>query len=339
MHLVDQARAHIAARHVRPLFARTARALLASVLPHPGRFRAAMQLVRLARPLRWLLPGRLKAMVDVVPKSMKRRPSRQGEVRSLAPEGTRRRRVALSHGCVQQIAGAHINLAAERLLRRLGCEVVVAEGKACCGALTHHLGKTRVALEYVTANVAAWSAELEGNGLDAIVTTASGCGTMVKDYGYLLNDDPEYARPARRVAGIARDITEVVADLGLPEIKDPPALRVAYQDACSLVHGQRVHEEPRNLLRSAGFDVVEVPDGHLCCGSAGTYNVLQPALGERLRALKMANIKSVDPDVIAVGNIGCMNQMSARPGTPVVHTVELLDWATGGPRPPAFQPD
>lgn len=339
MRLVDQARAHIERRHRRPLLARLVRALLAYVLPHPGRFRAAMRLARLVRPVRGLLRGRLKAMLDIVPKSAGPGPARPGGFRSLAPEGVRRRRVALSEGCVQQIVGAHINRAAERLLRRLGCEVVIAEGKACCGALTHHLGKTRDALEYVTANVSAWSAELDGDGLDAIVTTASGCGTMVKDYGYLLNDSAEYARPARRVAEVARDITEVVADLGLPEIKNPLALRVAYQDACSLAHGQRVRAQPRELLKAAGFDVVEIPDGHLCCGSAGTYNVLQPELGERLGALKMANIKTIDPDVIAVGNIGCINQMSAHASTPVVHTVELLDWATGGPRPPALNPD
>lgn len=334
MHLVDQGRAHIEARHRRPVADRIQRALLAFLLPYPARFRAAMVAARLARPFRKLLPSRLRAMVEAAPKQLSIFPKKTPSP-SPVPDNTGGPRVALSLGCVQQIMGAHINRAAERLLRRIGCEVVVAPGTACCGALTHHLGKPSDA--WVRTNVAAWARELKGAGLDAIVITASGCGTMVKDYGYLLSEEEEWADVARKVSDLAQDITETVSGLGLPPLTGRQSLRVAYQDACSLAHGQQVRDEPRNLLREAGFDVIEVPEGHLCCGSAGTYNVLQSNLAEQLGARKILNLESVSPDVIAVGNIGCINQISARTKIPVVHTVELLDWATGGPRPEALE--
>ncbi len=336
MHLVDQGREFIETHKVRPFFDRVVRELLAQILPHPFRFRVAALLARLAEPVKGGLPKPFRAMVEVVPKVPKSSVKADRAERSPRRQ-SHRQRVALSKGCVQQVVGAHINRAAERMLDRVGCEVVTADGQVCCGALTHHLGKTQDALKYISANVTTWSAEIDGKGLDAIVTTASGCGTMIKEYGYLLSGKLGLESAAGQVSHIARDITEVIADQGLPHIDKPRALRVAYQDACSLAHGQQIREQPRELLTAAGYVVVEIPEGHLCCGSAGTYNVLQPELAGRLGVRKIENIDSVDPDVIAVGNIGCINQISAHTRIPVVHTIELLDWATGGPRPPALR--
>jgi glycolate oxidase iron-sulfur subunit len=282
---------------------------------------------RLARPIQGLLPARLSAMLRLAPRSVARSAVLSPQV--FPAEGPRRLRVALLAGCVQQVIDAAINQATLRLLRRHGAEVVVASGVGCCGAVAHHLGDD--VLDRVRANVDAWTSEFE-RGLDAIVVNASGCGTMVKDYGFLLRADPAYAAKAARVSALAKDVSEVVEMLGLSDSL-PRGLRVAYHSACSLQHGQKIHEVPKQLLQKAGFDVVDVPEGHLCCGSAGTYNLLQPELAEALRARKLRNIASVKPEIVAAGNIGCITQLAADAGVPVVHTVELLDWATGGPKP------
>jgi glycolate oxidase iron-sulfur subunit len=251
-------------------------------------------------------------------------------------EGPRRARVALLAGCAQQVLAPEINEGTIRLLTRHGVEVMVARGAGCCGALTHHLGKERPALRDARANIDAWTRELEGPGLDAVVINASGCGTMVKDYGFMLRGDPAYATKAARISAIAKDVTELMSELGLR----PPArtvdLAVAYHSACSMQHGQAIREEPKQLLSAAGFVVMDVPEGHLCCGSAGTYNLLQPAIANRLRARKLANLERLRPDLIATGNIGCISQIAAGTALPVVHTAALLDWATGGPLPQAL---
>jgi len=332
MHLVDHARVFIEDRHARPLTDRFMRLLLAKILPRPSRFRIAVLFASMVRPFRQLLPGRLRAMVEVAPRHVSPASDRQSTGVSKA-NGPRRLRVGMVLGCVQQVSGAHIDRAAERLLQRLGCEVVRLAGSECCGALTHHLGKSTETLDLIRNNVAAWSQEREKSGLDAIAMTASGCGTVVKDYGYLMQNEDQWATAASELSGIVKDVSEVIDMLGLPEKVSGSGIRVAYEDACSLVHGQKIRVAPRELLRDAGFDVVEVPDGHLCCGSAGTYSVLQPVLANVLGAQKAENIESVAPEVVAVGNIGCINQISTRTDIPVVHTVELLDWATGGPRP------
>ena len=245
--------------------------------------------------------------------------------------GPRRKRVALLTGCAQKVLAPQINEATIRVLTRHGCEVVVARGAGCCGALTHHLGQGGHAA--ARANIEAWTREIAGAGLDAIVINASGCGTTVKDYGFMFRDDPVLAEPARRVSALARDITEVMDGLGLCPPTVATGQRVAYHSACSLQHGQQVRAEPKRLLAAAGFTVLDVPEAHLCCGSAGTYNLLQPAIATQLRDRKVANIARTTPDLIAAGNIGCMTQIASGTGVPVVHTVELLDWATGGPRP------
>jgi len=341
MHLVDQARAHIEETYERPLSERLLRRVLALLLPYPGRFRLALIGAWFARPFAGLVPkaflqGRARAMLSLAPKAIPT-PSPVDRPQVFPAEGERRARMALMTGCAQQVLAPEINEATIRLLTRHGVEVVVAEGIGCCGALVHHMGQEAPAHAAAKRNIAAWSREIEGAGLDAVVINASGCGTTVKDYGFMLRNDDDWAERAAKVSGITKDITEVMSDLGLkPARADLPPLTVAYHSACSLQHGQQVKEPPKALLRAAGFAVKDVPEAHLCCGSAGTYNLMQPAIATQLRDRKLPNIARTKPDVIAAGNIGCMTQIASGTGTPVVHTAALLDWATGGPRPAAL---
>ncbi len=334
MHLVDHARAHVEKTYRRPFTDRALRAVLARVIPHPRRFRLALLGAKLARPFVRLIPdARLRAMVAMAPKQVPP-VSRNDDPQVFPAQGVRRMRVALLTGCAQKALNTDINDATIRLLRRLGCEVVVAKGAGCCGALTHHMGKEAMAHASAAANIRAWMAEKAGAGLDAIVINTSGCGTTVKDYGHMFRNDP-LAAEAAVVAGLARDVSEVLVTLGLPE-GAPKGLRVAYHAACSLQHGQQVKSAPKDLLKRAGFEVVEPADSHLCCGSAGTYNLLQPEISAELKRRKVATLEVKTPQVIAAGNIGCMMQIGSGTGVPVVHTVELLDWATGGPKPRAL---
>lgn len=342
MHLIDGARARIEKTYRRPLADRGLRALLAAILPYPGRFRLALLAASLARPFAGLfgqaLNGRIAAMFRLAPKYLAP-PAATDAPATHAAAGTRRRRVALLAGCAQPALKPEINAAAIRLLTRHGVEVVVAEGAGCCGALSHHMGKEAAAQAMARANIDAWWRLHQDDGLDAIVTTTSGCGTTLKDYAHLLARDPAYADKAASLAALTRDVSEICADLDLAVADVPPGGRVTYHAACSLQHGQKVTEAPKQLLRGAGFTVTEVPEGHLCCGSAGTYNLLQPAIAERLKARKLGNIAKTEPAIIAAGNIGCMMQIGSGTEVPVVHTVELLDWATGGPRPAALEPN
>ncbi|MDP3960311.1 MAG: glycolate oxidase subunit GlcF [Pseudorhodobacter sp.] len=334
MHLVDHARAHIERTYRRPWFERALRWMLAQVIPYPARFRLMLRVARLGRPFARLLPdARLRAMLAMAPKSLPP-VSRNDAPQVFAAVGARKRRVALLTGCAQQVLNTDINDATIRLLRRLGCEVVVARGAGCCGALTHHMGKVAQSHASAAANIAAWSAEARGAGLDAVVINTSGCGTTVKDYGHMFAGGP-LADEAAAVSVMTLDITELLARIGLPEGADK-GLRVAYHAACSLQHGQQVKAAPKDLLRRVGFTVVEPADPHLCCGSAGTYNLMQPEISGQLKARKVATLAATAPDVIAAGNIGCMIQIGSGSAVPVVHTVELLDWATGGPRPAAL---
>jgi glycolate oxidase iron-sulfur subunit len=332
MHLVDHARAYIEKTYRRPFMDRALRAILARVIPHPTRFRLALLGARIARPFRGLVPdARLRAMLDMAAVPIPP-VSRTDDPQVFPAVGAQRMRVALMTGCAQRALNTDINDATVRLLTRLGCAVVVAEGAGCCGALTHHMGKTDLAHAAAAANIRAWMREKRAHGLDAVVINTSGCGTTVKDYGHMFRDDP-LAGDAAAVAAMACDVSEIVMRLGLPE-GAPKGLRVAYHAACSLQHGQKVRTAPKDLLKRAGFTVVEPADPHLCCGSAGTYNLLQPEIAAELRARKVATLVATRPDVIAAGNIGCMVQIGAAAAVPVVHTVELLDWATGGPVPP-----
>ena len=332
MHLVDHGRAWIERTYRRPWLDRQIRRLLALVLPRPGLFRLALMGAILARPLAPLLPERLWPMLRLAPRRLPM-PSPVDKPQAFAAEGTRRKRVALLNGCAQQVLAPGINEATIRLLTRHGCEVVVARGAGCCGALVHHMGRTEASHDAARANIDAWTREIDGAGLDAIIVNTSGCGTTLKDYGFMLREDPAYAAKAAAVSALAKDVSEVMADLGLGAVPAPSGLTVAYHAACSLQHGQQIRTEPKALLVAAGFTVKEVPEAHLCCGSAGTYNLLQPEIAEQLKARKVANILTTMPDLIAAGNIGCITQIATGTGVPVVHTVELLDWATGGPKP------
>ena len=343
MHLVDQARVKIEKDYTRPLTERALRAVLAWVLPRPGLFRASMVLARLSRPLTALLPspkagsasptllGRIKAMLTLAPGSLPPRGAAGGSV--FPAQGTRRGRVALLQGCAQQVLAPRINQAAINLLTRHGVEVVLVKDEQCCGALTHHLGRDADALARARANISVWTAEADRNGLDAILMTTSGCGTVIKDYGFMLREDRDFAAAAAKVSALAKDITEYLGGIDLQPRQQFSDIVVAYHSACSLQHGQKITQAPKELLSKSGFVVKDVPESHLCCGSAGTYNILQPDIANRLRDRKVANIAMVKPDVIAAGNIGCMVQIAGGTSVPVVHTVELLDWATGGPRP------
>jgi glycolate oxidase iron-sulfur subunit len=332
MHLVDQARVRVEETYRRPLHERLVRRLVATVLPYPWLFRLALIGASLARPLAPFLPARLGAMLRLAPASL---PPRDELDRSgvFPAEGVRKKRVALLAGCAQRVLDPDINAATIRLLNRLGCEIVIPERAGCCGALVHHMGEDKGGHDFARRNIDAFLAEQP----DAIVINASGCGTTVKDYGYMFRNEAAYAEKARRVSQLARDVTELLAELGLPPLTGEARGRVAYHSACSMQHGQRIREEPRKLLAAAGFEVLEVPEGHLCCGSAGTYNLLQPELATRLRDRKVANVESVRPEIVATGNIGCITQIASGTSIPVVHTVQLLDWATGGPKPEALE--
>jgi glycolate oxidase iron-sulfur subunit len=331
MHLVDHAREHIAETYRRPASERWLRRMLAFVMPRTGLFRLTMMGASIAKHLggqSWL-PGKLGRALALVP-GFPKAPAKTDRPQVFPAEGTRRGRVALLAGCVQPVLRPETNAATIRLLNRLGVEVVVAKGAGCCGALGHHMGFTGQSHRLARANIAAWR---KAGDLDAILVTASGCGTTIKDYGYMLRSEADIKDAAAEVSAKARDVTEYLAELGVAPAASAPKLRVAYHSACSMQHGQKITEPPRALLKAAGFDVLEIPEGHICCGSAGTYNLLQPDLSFQLRARKAENIARVKPDLVATGNIGCLQQLAGAIGVPVVHTVELLDWASGGPMP------
>jgi glycolate oxidase iron-sulfur subunit len=334
MHLVDHAREYIEQRYKRPFSDRALRWVLARILPYPMRFRVALLGAKIGRPFARLMPdARLRAMLEMAPKVIPP-VSRNDDPQTFQPKTAKKMRVALMTGCAQKALNTDINDATIRLLTRLGCEVVVAEGAGCCGALTHHMGKSDESHATAAKNIRAWSQEMDAGGLDAIVINTSGCGTTVKDYGHMFRNDA-LAGDAARVAGIAMDVSEVLMKLDLPGGEDKEMV-VAYHAACSLQHGQKIKTYPKDLLKRAGFTVVEPADSHLCCGSAGTYNLMQPEISKQLKARKVRTLEAKNPEVIAAGNIGCMMQIGSGTRTPIVHTVELLDWATGGPKPRAL---
>lgn len=334
MHLVDHAREYIEERYKRPLGERALRWILSKVLPYPMRFRLALLGAKMGRPFVRLMPdARLRAMLEMAPKHIPP-VSRNDDPQTFPAKAQKIKRVALMTGCAQRALNTDINDATIRLLTRLGCDVVVADGAGCCGALTHHMGKTCESHNSAAKNINAWVSEMDKDSLDAIVINTSGCGTTVKDYGHMFRNDP-LAENAARVSGIAMDVSELLMQLDMPSGADK-GLRVAYHSACSLQHGQQIKTHPKTLLKKAGFEVVEPADSHLCCGSAGTYNLMQPEISGQLKTRKIKTLEAKDPDIIAAGNIGCMMQIGSGTDTPMVHTVELLDWATGGPKPPAL---
>ncbi|MEL6643131.1 MAG: glycolate oxidase subunit GlcF [Pseudomonadota bacterium] len=334
MHLVDHARAYIEQTYKRPWFERVLRWTLAQILPYPMRFRVALLGAKIGRPFARFMPDpRLTAMLEMAPKKIPP-VSRNDDPQTFPAVGETKMRIALMTGCAQKALNTDINDATIRLLTRLGCEVVIAEGMGCCGALVHHMGKEKESHATAAKNIHAWMAEDRGKGLDAIVINTSGCGTTVKDYGHMFRNDP-LAEDAARVSDLAMDVSEVLMKLDVPEGADQ-GVRVAYHAACSLQHGQQIKTYPKDLLKRVGFEVVEPRDSHLCCGSAGTYNLMQPEISKQLKERKVTTLEERNPDIIAAGNIGCMMQIGSGTEVPIVHTVELLDWVTGGPMPPAL---
>ena len=331
-HLVEHGRQYIEENYTRPLPDRALRWLLTQTVPYPRRFRVALTGASLVRRLANLMPGRLKAMVGMAPKRIEA-PSWVDKPQVIPAEGPRRARVALLNGCAQQVVGPEINEATVRLLTRHGVEVVVARGAGCCGALVQHMGQEEQAKEQAKANVTAWTREMDGEGLDAVIVNTSGCGTTVKDYAFLFRHDEQWRDQAERVGRIAQDVSEFMAEHGLQAPVRKTDLNVTYHAACSMQHGQGITKPPKRLLADAGFAVKDVPEGHICCGSAGVYNLLQPAIATQLRDRKVANIGKTRPDVVAAGNVGCITQIASGTDVPIVHTAELLDWATGGPMP------
>ena len=334
MHLVDHAREYIEENYKRRWDDRALRWVLSKILPYPTRFRLALLGAKIGRPFSRLMPdARLRAMLEMAPKSIPP-VSRNDDPQTFPAKIAPVKRVALMTGCAQKALNTDINDATIRLLTRLGCEVVVAEGAGCCGALTHHMGKTSESHATAARNIRAWAAEMDGKGLDAIVINTSGCGTTVKDYGHMFRNEA-LAADAARVSEIAMDVSELLMQLDLPEGDDKHTV-VAYHAACSLQHGQQIKTFPKDLLKRAGFTIVEPADPHLCCGSAGTYNLMQPEISAKLKDRKVRTLEAKNPEIIAAGNIGCMMQIGSAASVPIVHTVELLDWATGGPEPRAL---
>jgi glycolate dehydrogenase iron-sulfur subunit len=345
MHLVDHARAHIEETYRRPLGERFLRAMLATLMPYPGRFRLALGAALFAKPFTSVVAALgLKRLAAMLSLSSWRWPYKPLPPQTFPAAGPRQARVALLAGCINDLLAPDINTAAISVLTRQGVEIVLPAGLGCCGSLVHHMGREHQALTQVRANIDAFMAI---DDLDAIVITASGCGTTMKDYGFMLRNDPDYAERAARVSALTKDITEYLAGYlaGVPlktgresnhaadDALNPQGLVVAYHAACSLQHGQRVTRQPKDLLAKFGFVVRDIADGHLCCGSAGTYNILQPDIARRLRDVKVGTIERLRPDVIAAGNLGCITQIATGTEVPVVHTVELIDWATGGQCP------
>ena len=331
MHLVDHARAYIEDNYKRPLDERFLRWLLSRILPYPMRFRIALILAKIAKPFSWLIPdARLKAMIKMVPQKIPPI-SLNDDPQSFFPDNLNKMRVALMTGCAQRALDTDINDATIRVLNRFGCEVVIAEGQGCCGSLSHHMGKKNDAKSAALKNLNAWYSELSKGRLDAVIINTSGCGTTVKDYPHMFKGT-EHEEKAKIIASLTKDISEILAELELPVLEEKQT-HVVYHSACSLQHGQQINNFPMDILKQCGYRISEPKNSHLCCGSAGTYNLLQPKISDELKNRKVQSLEAKKPDIIAAGNIGCMMQIASSTNTPVVHTVELVDWATGGPKP------
>jgi len=337
-HYIDYARNHIEKNHRRPWYDRWIRILLVQIIQNHKLFKIGLRLAKIAKPLFGLFGQRISKFFDIVPAELKAGSIPDGPKVFLA-EGTKIKRVALLTGCAQKALRPSINEATIRLLTRMGMEVVVSNGTGCCGALSHHLGKDSMTRKLARGNIDSWQEEFDQDGLDAIIINAAGCGTEVKDYAYMFEDDPEYREKAKRISDLAKDITEIIEEHQLPlvTLRNPPD--VVYHDACSLMHGQGITQLPRDQLRATGFNVLEIPGRYFCCGSAGSYNLLMPTMASELKERRQTSIKDIfkssKASILVTGNIGCLIQLANGIEEQVVHTVELLDWATGGLKPPS----
>ena len=338
VHLIDMARARINKKAKRSVSSKVTRAVLANLLPYPGRMKTAMTLGRLARPLTSSFEKLGLTSVSGMLEALPARQARSANYEKITKAVDKRiKRVAMLPGCTNDLIRPSINEATVALLSRMGVEVIVPAGLGCCGAIEHHLGEEEKAIHSARRNIDVLSKLHDEQPLDAILITASGCGSMLKDYAHLLRNEEGYAKRADDIAKLTQDVTEILDGITMLAPQQWSDIKVAYHASCSLEHGQKVTKEPRSLLAKAGYTVLEVPEGHLCCGSAGTYSLLQPVISKALLTRKLNNIDIIEPDIIAAGNIGCINHMAAKSKKPIVHTIELLNWAYGGDCPPELQ--
>ena len=334
MHLIDHGRNHVEATYKRPLFDRLIRNILSYTLPKPKIFFMLMILTKLIKPFRFLLPEFIRNSLSLMPDKI---PSKKIKNKKVYPSlGAKTvARVALLTGCVQRVISPEINESTIRLLNRHEVEVVVLPKIDCCGSLNHHLGKKKLAHISFKKNIELWHEEYLRNGLDAIISNTSGCGTTLKDYGFIFRDEKELKNKAKKISELTKDITEFL-DKNLKlnfKHKEEKKYKIAYHSACSMQHGQKVHDQPIDIIKKTGNEVLSIPEGHICCGSAGTYNILQQDMAKSLLRNKVKNIQKISPDFIATGNIGCITQIASGISIPIVHTVEVIDWFTGGPKP------
>ena len=333
MHLIDRARKHIEHTFRRPFSHRMLRWCLTTVLPNHKLFSLIVRIANIARPISLVLPGNLSRLWKLIPKTETKSDGRP-PVATPGYKPNSEKTVALLPGCVQRVLAPNIDAATSRVLARHNCQTKIIGGSGCCGALSYHMGKTNQAMQYAQANIEAWHRELETGNIESIVTNTSGCGTMIKDYGHIFRHDPDWAEKSALVSKHCLDVSQLLSNFQISATAENP-MTVTYHSACSLQHGQKLHDQPKTLLEKCGYNVVDVPEGHLCCGSAGTYNILQPKISDQLLQRKLANLAKTKGEIVAAGNIGCITQLRHGSAKPVVHTVELLDWATGGPKPEA----
>jgi len=335
-HLLDIGREKLGDIVPRRLLDKVMRWLLSVTVPHATRFRAMIMLGRLGWMLTPFMPQQMRAAMQKLPRKLPKI-DQIGATSTVYPTKQKTiKRVILLAGCAQRALDPEINASTLRVLDRLGVEVVVRQEAHCCGALAHHIGNEKTADHTIRAAILAWHDEIQKNDVDAIIANASGCGTMIKDYGHMMSDDPALCAIAKSISTLAMDITELLAQIGIENIIEPAPAggrgKLAYHSACSLQHGQKIHDMPQHLLRQAGFDIVQPPEPHMCCGSAGVYNILQSEMANGLKQRKLENLKNTKAQFVAAGNIGCISQLNSS-DQPVRHTIQFIDWASGGPPP------
>jgi len=340
MHLIDHGRSHIEKTYKRSFNERIIRDFLSSVLPNPTFFRIIAMLTLLIKPFKYIFPKKIREMINLMPIRFPKKTLPKMKIYKVSKKKPVAR-VALLTGCVQRIISPQINEATIRLLNRHDIEVIVPKGIDCCGSLNHHLGKSDLAHRTFKKNISVWYDEYLKNGLDAIISNTSGCGTTLKDYGFIFRSDENFKKKAKKISELTKDITEYLDEnIKLDFIKrknNDREYKIAYHSACSMQHGQKIHDVPINLIKKTGNKVFDIPDGHLCCGSAGTYNLLQNDIAKKLLRNKISNIEKIKPQFIATGNIGCITQISNGTNIPILHTVEIIDWYTGGFKPKALR--
>ena len=337
MHLIDHGRSHIEKTYKRPLGDRLIRNLLSISLSKSINFRIIAILTQFIWPFRFFFPKKIRDMISFMPIKFPKRTLPKKKIYSVRNKKKPVARVALLTGCVQKVISPQINEATIRLLNRHSIEVVVSKGIDCCGSLNHHLGKSDLANKTFKKNISIWYDEYLKNGLDAIISNTSGCGTTLKDYGFMFRSDENFKKKAKKISELTKDIAEYLYEKVklnfIVKSLNEKKYKIAYHSACSMQHGQKVHKEPINLIKKTGNEVYEISDGHLCCGSAGTYNLLQSDIAKKLLKNKITNIEKIKPQFISTGNIGCITQIANGTKIPILHTVEIIDWYTGGPKP------